>query len=142
MAADFETVIVEEAVEAKPAKTKRIMVLRVDSETKEVLEAKSQLWGYVAVYTVLLIALWVIFRSFDFLGEFSEPCTQIYHGECDDGRGLGMFAIPIVITAVLMIPAFNSRDIRRRMKALLLKQAGWDGRHEYRLEVREDEAKD
>ena len=136
---EFDVVTVREAVPAKPAVTKKIMVLRVDSETKEVLETKDRLWGYVVLYAVLLAALWVIFTSFDFLGEFSEPCTQIYHGECDDGRGLGMFLIPIVITAVLTVPTFIGRGLRRKMTILLLKQAGWDGRSEYRLEAREKE---
>ncbi|MEO6536568.1 MAG: hypothetical protein ABIT47_02675 [Candidatus Paceibacterota bacterium] len=141
MSAAFEEVVVEAAVPAKAAVIKNIMVLTVDQETKDVLDANRKTSRLNRIfYPVLLVILLIVFFYFDPLGVMSAECTNFYHGECDDGRGFVPLVFVASIMFVLMIPAIDASHVRSKMKELLLKEAGWDGTSEYRLHLKVAEA--
>ena len=134
-----------EEKEIKPAReavVKQVMVIQVDKAMNDLFERDSKVsntnrWGYLLV----LVLLWFIFGYYDVFGVNTAHCAQYHHGDCIDGDDKGFLELltlfcPILITFFSMLPATYASQSRKEMREVILTSLGWDGKAEYRLEVR------
>jgi len=127
----FEEVTVSPAIAAKEAVTKMVMVIPVDRDTAKLLNRRIPLRIYVTV-----LALFNIFvAGFVWFPLDLQPNDLRCEGECQ-GAAILLFLLLTSVTALpLNVPLVwcyrRISEFRRR----LLKELGWDGESEYRIEI-------